>query len=209
MPFDQPSTAKSSLESYSCITSERKLSKDDILDSKKEEDILATRICSSKGKAHKYPVIYETETEIDDECPSRESTRVFIPSQSASSNTKPLISGSKKGKLTKNQLMSNNISELKSSKFQFSRQEYQSDDEQLVNIKNNSEKESLSDYEYYHPLESKALSETVTKENNGHEDDQIDSNGCVQDKISDDNNECNTSSGTEFQPNDDTQVNTD
>ncbi|CAH7690957.1 expressed protein [Phakopsora pachyrhizi] len=180
MPFDQPSTAKSSLESYSCITSERKLSKDDILDSKKEEDILATRICSSKGKAHKYPVIYETETEIDDECPSRESTRVFIPSQSASSNTKPLISGSKKGKLTKNQLMSNNISELKS-------------------------RESLSDYEYYHPLESKALSETVTKENNGHEDDQIDSNGCVQDKISDDNNECNTSSGTEFQPNDDTQ----
>ncbi|CAH7684143.1 expressed protein [Phakopsora pachyrhizi] len=194
MPFDQPSTAKSSLESYSCITSERILSKNDVLDSEKEEDILATRICSSKGKAHKYPVIYETETEIDDECPSRESTRMFIPSQSASSNTKPLISGSKKGKLTENQLMSNNISELKSSKFQFSRQEYQSDDEQLVNIKNNSEK---------------ALSETVTTENNGHEDDQIDSNGCVQDKISDDNNECNSSSGTEFQPNDDTQVNTD
>ncbi|KAI8445475.1 hypothetical protein BY996DRAFT_8693574, partial [Phakopsora pachyrhizi] len=137
MPFDQPSTAKSSLESYSCITSERILSKNDVLDSEKEEDILATRICSSKGKAHKYPVIYETETEIDDECPSRESTRMFIPSQSASSNTKPLISGSKKGKLTENQLMSNNISELKSSKFQFSRQEYQSDDEQLVNIKNN------------------------------------------------------------------------
>ncbi|KAI8444806.1 hypothetical protein BY996DRAFT_2452697 [Phakopsora pachyrhizi] len=158
MPIDQSSTA-------------------DVLDSEKEEDILVTRICSTKGKAHKYPVIYET----DDEFPSREDSRVFIPSQSASNNTNPLISGSEEGKLIENQLVSNNISELKSSKLQFSCQEYQSDHKQLVNIKNNSEK---------------VLSKTVTTKNNGHEDDQIDNNGCVQDKTSDDNNECNTSSGS-------------
>ncbi|CAH7676169.1 expressed protein [Phakopsora pachyrhizi] len=160
MPIDQSSTA-------------------DVLDSEKEEDILVTRICSTKGKAHKYPVIYET----DDEFPSREDSRVFIPSQSASNNTNPLISGSEEGKLIENQLVSNNISELKSSKLQFSCQEYQSDHKQLVNIKNNSEK---------------VLSKTVTTKNNGHEDDQIDNNGCVQDKTSDDNNECNTSLNKEI-----------